>query len=142
MAFQYDQSARDLEDTVIAGYNSKLSQRVSDLAAKDSSVCIQLTYFSWWASLADNVLPFQIKTFEWDSWTTFTTILDDPASYGFRDNITYGTDADLFWGNDYHPSSKSIRPIAYIIWLTSFRAGYAHDFFGQDVAEVLEGTVW
>jgi hypothetical protein len=64
--------------------------------------------------LDDDIVIIQIKTFVWDAWAEFTTILDDPTSYGFRDAVTYGTDADLFWYNDLHPTSKSNYQIVYL----------------------------
>ncbi|KAK7472013.1 hypothetical protein VKT23_000120 [Stygiomarasmius scandens] len=65
-----------------------------------------------------------VQTFLWDSNAAFGEILDNPTAFGFRDATTYGSGDGIFWGNNYHPSSA------------------AHKFFGQDVADALEGTVW
>ncbi|KAF9260860.1 hypothetical protein L218DRAFT_563735 [Marasmius fiardii PR-910] len=92
-------------NSVIVDYNSKLKTRVKSLSSSFSGV----------------------KTWVWDSNSTFTPILNNPTAYGFRDATTYGAGTDLFWGNDnqgLHPSST------------------AHKFFAQDVAKVLTGTVW
>ncbi|KAJ8074375.1 hypothetical protein PM082_015275 [Marasmius tenuissimus] len=91
-----------IETQVIAGFNSLLASRVASFESSHEGT----------------------KTFLSDTHAVFTKILDDPTAYGFRDNLTYGADPDLFWGNDYHPSS------------------YAHKYFGQDVADVLKETVW
>ncbi|THU98031.1 hypothetical protein K435DRAFT_721189 [Dendrothele bispora CBS 962.96] len=65
-----------------------------------------------------------VQTFLWDSNAAFTQILNNPTAYGFKDATTFGTGDGIFWGNNYHPGSA------------------AHQFFGQDVAAVLKGTVW
>ncbi|KAK7472011.1 hypothetical protein VKT23_000118 [Stygiomarasmius scandens] len=65
-----------------------------------------------------------VQTFLWDSNAAFTQILNNPTAYGFKDATTYGSGNGIFWGNNYHPSSA------------------AHKLFAQDIAEVLEGTVW
>ncbi|KAG7439653.1 uncharacterized protein BT62DRAFT_1055220 [Guyanagaster necrorhizus] len=94
-------SAQALEKSVIEGFNSKLTVRVASLKANHSDV----------------------TTWIWDSNAAFTAILDDPTCYGFEDATTYGDAPDIFWGNNYHPSS------------------YAHAYFGQDVAAVLGGFI-
>jgi len=96
-------SATSLEKTVITGFNTKLAAKVSAFKAAHSGV----------------------STYIWDSNTQFTTILNSPSTYGFKDAVSYGSDANEFWGNNYHPSS------------------YAHKFFGQQIGNtVLAGTVW
>ncbi|KAL0566558.1 hypothetical protein V5O48_015449 [Marasmius crinis-equi] len=95
-------TAAPLEAQVIAGFNSRLASRIASFESSHDGV----------------------KTYLYDSYAGFAKILDDPTAYGFRDNLTYGTDSDLFWGNDYHPST------------------YAHKYFGQDVAEVLADSIW
>lgn len=95
-------SARAAEKTVITGFNSKLAAKVSAFKAANSGV----------------------STWIWDSNASFTTILNSPTSYGFKDATSYGSASNQFWGNDYHPSS------------------YAHKFFGQDVGKLLGSTVW
>ncbi|KAG6840152.1 hypothetical protein C0991_008557 [Blastosporella zonata] len=66
-----------------------------------------------------------VKTWIWDANAQFSTILDSPTTYGFIDAVTIGSDPVDFWGNNYHPSS------------------YAHQFFGQQVGNVVLGnTIW
>ncbi|KAJ8695466.1 hypothetical protein PTI98_008067 [Pleurotus ostreatus] len=65
-----------------------------------------------------------VETYTWDSSATFTRILDSPTTYGFRDATTFGDGTGIFWGNNYHPSSQ------------------AHQLFAQDVATVLQSTIW
>ncbi|KDQ26465.1 carbohydrate esterase family 16 protein [Pleurotus ostreatus PC15] len=65
-----------------------------------------------------------VETYTWDSSATFTRILDSPTTYGFRDATTFGDGTGIFWGNNYHPSSQ------------------AHQIFAQDVATVLQSTIW
>ncbi|RPD57450.1 hypothetical protein L226DRAFT_615111 [Lentinus tigrinus ALCF2SS1-7] len=93
--------AQALEKTVIAGFNSKLASRVASFKAANSGV----------------------TTWIWDSNAAFTTVLNNPTSYGFVDATSYGG-ANDFWGNNYHPSSA------------------AHDIWGKDVAAVLADTIW
>ncbi|KAG7091439.1 hypothetical protein E1B28_010475 [Marasmius oreades] len=95
-------SATTLEGNVIAGFNSKLNAKRTSFQTSHSGV----------------------ETYLYDSYSGFSKILDNPTAYGFRDNSTYGDGADIFWGNNYHPSS------------------YAHKYFAQDVAKVLANTVW
>ncbi|TFY55804.1 hypothetical protein EVG20_g9187 [Dentipellis fragilis] len=94
-------SAQALEKSVIAGFNSKLATRVTNLTTTHSGV----------------------KTWLWDSNTAFTQVLNNPATYGFVDNTSYGGTGD-FWGNNYHPSSA-----AQVIW-------------GNDIGALLGDTVW
>ncbi|PFH48916.1 carbohydrate esterase family 16 protein [Amanita thiersii Skay4041] len=95
-------SSQSLEKSVIAGFNSKLQTRITSFKSSHSGV----------------------QTWLWDSNASFTTILNSPTTYGFRDATSYGSSPDLFWGNDYHPSST------------------AHKIFGQQVGTLLGGTVW
>ncbi|TFK68483.1 hypothetical protein BDN72DRAFT_769249 [Pluteus cervinus] len=90
------------EKAVIQGYNAKLAAKIDAFRASHAGV----------------------KTFLWDSYTTFSTILDNPTAYGFVDATSYGSAANLFWGNDYHPGSS------------------AHKFFAQAVDDILAKTVW
>ncbi|KAH8110570.1 hypothetical protein DFH11DRAFT_1514184 [Phellopilus nigrolimitatus] len=94
-------SAQALEKSIIAGFNSKLVDRVTQLKANNTGV----------------------STWIWDSNTAFTQVLDDPTAFGFIDNTSFGGTGD-FWGNNYHSSSA-----AQTIW-------------GQNVSQVLEGTIW
>ncbi|KAK0212110.1 hypothetical protein DFS33DRAFT_1389124 [Desarmillaria ectypa] len=95
------ESSRALEKSVIEGFNRKLTARAASLEANHSDV----------------------TTWIWDSNAAFTPILDDPTSFGFKDATNYGDGADIFWGDNYHPSS------------------YVHAYFGQDVAKVLGGFI-
>ncbi|KAI0821211.1 hypothetical protein BC629DRAFT_1278024 [Irpex lacteus] len=95
-----DASAQAAEKTVIAGFNTKLAQRVANFSSSTGS-----------------------KTWIWDSNAAFTTVLNNPTKYGFLDATSYGNTGD-FWGNNYHPSAA-----AQTIW-------------GQDVSNLLNGTVW
>ncbi|TFY83227.1 hypothetical protein EWM64_g783 [Hericium alpestre] len=81
-------SAQALEKSVIAGFNSKLADRASNLTTAHTGV----------------------KTWVWDSNTAFGQVLDDPTAYGFVDSTSYGGTGD-FWGNNLHPSSA-----AQVIW--------------------------
>lgn len=71
-----DASAQAAEKTVIAGFNSRLITKISQFVANNTGV----------------------KTFLWDSNAQFTTILNSPTSYGFKDAISYGDGATIFWG--------------------------------------------
>ncbi|KAG6909183.1 hypothetical protein DXG01_001697 [Tephrocybe rancida] len=96
-------SATDAEKLVITGFNTKLQAKASAFKAANSGV----------------------TTYTWDANAQFTTILNSPTTYGFKDATSYGSDANEFWGNNYHPSS------------------YAHQFFGQQVGNVVLGnTIW
>ncbi|THG99690.1 hypothetical protein EW145_g7216 [Phellinidium pouzarii] len=77
-------SAQALEKTVIAGFNSKLADRVTQLKANYTGVSTRL----------------------WDSYAAFSLVLDDPTAFGFIDNTSYGNPGD-FWGNNYHSSSQA-----------------------------------
>ncbi|KAK0433256.1 SGNH hydrolase-type esterase domain-containing protein [Armillaria borealis] len=90
-------SSQALEKSVIRDFNSKLTARAASLKANHSDVTTRI----------------------WDSNAAFTAILNNPTSYGFEDATTFGDGANIFWGNNYHPSS------------------YAHAYFGKDVAKVL-----
>jgi len=96
-------SSQSTEKTVITGFNSKLVAKANAFKSSHSGV----------------------KTWVWDSNTQFGKILDAPKQFGFKDATSYGSGSDIFWGNDYHPSS------------------FAHKFFGQEVGQnVLAGTIW
>ncbi|KAJ8074377.1 hypothetical protein AAF712_011925 [Marasmius tenuissimus] len=93
-------TATTLEAQVINTFNSKLAAKISSFKSSHSGV----------------------TTYLYDSYTTFNRLLDSPKTYGFRDATTYGTGADIFWNNDYHP-------------------GYtAHNYIAQDLAKVLAGS--
>ncbi|KAL0566559.1 hypothetical protein V5O48_015450 [Marasmius crinis-equi] len=95
-------SATTLEGSVINTFNSKLASQVSSFKANHTGV----------------------TTYIYDSYASFAKILDNPTAYGFRDNSTYGSGSDIFWGNNYHPSQ------------------YAHKYFAQDVAKLLASTIF
>ncbi|PPQ88501.1 hypothetical protein CVT25_013172 [Psilocybe cyanescens] len=95
--------AQALEKSVIGTFNTKLAAKISAFAAANTGT----------------------KTFLWDSNAQFTTILNAPTSYGFQDATSFGSAANMFWGNNYHPST------------------YANKFFGQTVGQtVLAKTIW
>ncbi|KAJ7899211.1 fungal cellulose binding domain-containing protein [Mycena olivaceomarginata] len=91
----------DVAKTVIEGFNSKLAARVKLFKAKNRGA----------------------KTWIWDAYTSFNTILDAPQRYGFVDNSSFGEPGD-FWGNSYHPASA------------------AHQIFANQISELLAGTPW
>ncbi|KAF8915394.1 hypothetical protein CPB85DRAFT_1432998 [Mucidula mucida] len=93
--------AQALLKSTIQGFNTKLAARAQALEANSSGV----------------------QTWVWDSNALFTTILDDPTSYGFTDVTTYGDSPDLFWINDLHPTR------------------YVHKFIAEDLAEELGGFI-
>lgn len=90
------------EKKVLAGFNSRLEQRIERFGQ----------------SYAD------VKTYLYDSVSHYNEILDNPTAFGFKDATSFGPGADIFWGDNYHPSS------------------YAHKFFGERVAEVLKDTIF
>ncbi|KAJ7803458.1 fungal cellulose binding domain-containing protein [Mycena olivaceomarginata] len=91
----------DVAKTVIEGFNSKLAARVKLFKAKNRGA----------------------KTWIWDAYTSFNTILDAPQRYGFVDDSSFGEPGD-FWGNSYHPASA------------------AHQIFANQISELLAGTPW
>ncbi|KDR69860.1 hypothetical protein GALMADRAFT_912633 [Galerina marginata CBS 339.88] len=96
-------SAQALEKSVIGTFNTKLAAKISAFQSANSGV----------------------KTFLWDSNAQFTTILNSPQTYGFQDATSFGSAANMFWGNNYHPST------------------YANVFFAQTIGQtVLANTVW
>ncbi|GJE94700.1 hypothetical protein PsYK624_108710 [Phanerochaete sordida] len=94
-------AAQAQEAAVIKGYNAKLAQRVQWFRGNNTAV----------------------KAWLWDSHAVFTAILNDPTTYDFVDNTSFGQPGD-FWGNNYHPSSA------------------AHELLAQDIAQVLNSTIW
>ncbi|PPR01412.1 hypothetical protein CVT24_006250 [Panaeolus cyanescens] len=92
-----------LEKAVIEGYNTRLVAKAKAFQKANKGVTL---YF-------------------WDSNKAFTRILDNPQAYGFKDATSYGPGDDIFWGDNYHPSSA------------------AHKFFGEEVGrQVLKHTIW
>jgi phospholipase/lecithinase/hemolysin len=41
----------------------------------------------------------------YDSWSFFTTILDNPQEYGFVDSTCIGHEQGCLWWDDFHPVS-------------------------------------
>ncbi|KAF9036805.1 hypothetical protein BJ165DRAFT_1354512 [Panaeolus papilionaceus] len=70
------QSARNTEKSVISGFNSRLTAKVNAFKSANSGV----------------------KTWMWDSNAQFTTILNSPTTYGFKDATSYGSGSNIFWG--------------------------------------------
>ncbi|KAI0262174.1 hypothetical protein BC834DRAFT_829225 [Gloeopeniophorella convolvens] len=94
-------SAQVLEKSVILDFNQQLTAKIANLTATHTGV----------------------KTWQFDSNSAFTTILNDPTTYGFVDATSYGNTGD-FWGNNLHPSSP------------------AQVIFGTQVGTLLANTVW
>lgn len=59
----------------------------------------------------------QVTTYSYDSHAQFTTILNSPKTYGFKDGTSYGSGADLFWGwvFSFFPSLPSLQAVAYYL---------------------------
>jgi len=97
-----DVAGLKVQETVIEGFNSRLAEKIASFEGSHPGVV----------------------TYQWDSYSFFTKILDDPTKYGFPDSTSYGSDED-FWGNDFHPSSP------------------AQVLIGKDIAEKALGrTIW
>lgn len=79
----------------------------------------------------------------WDSYAAFTPILDNPTAYGFNDATSYGQSGD-FWGNNYHPSSKSHWILFAGCYCADTRiTGDAHKIFARQIGQTtLAGTIW
>ncbi|PPQ78827.1 LOW QUALITY PROTEIN: hypothetical protein CVT25_010620, partial [Psilocybe cyanescens] len=120
-------TSQALEKSVIATFNSKLQDRVNAFQSSHSEV-----------------LPFipinlNVKTFFWDTNAQFSDIFDNPYYFGFKDATSYGSDANMFWVDEYHPGV-----------LLMFEARRIDDgivsanrLFGQTVGlKVLVNTVW
>jgi hypothetical protein len=43
-------------------------------------------------------MPEKVLTWLWDANAAFTTVLDDPTKYEFKDATSYGTGDGIFWG--------------------------------------------
>ena len=118
-------TATALEKSVIAGFNSKLADRVAWLKGNNTGVRRPPAVL-FMAQMLTSSAARQVSTWIWDSNTDFTTILNAPTKYGFVDATSYGNTGD-FWGcacfiftliscrltcffpstfrNNYHPSS-------------------------------------
>jgi len=90
----------------------------------------------------------QVATYQWDSHSFFTKILDNPTKYGFPDSTSFGSDKD-FWGNNYHPSgaesslSSSFLYLLLIVFRYPCLPAPAHILFAKDIAKnVLKRTIW
>ncbi|KAF5377405.1 hypothetical protein D9757_009692 [Collybiopsis confluens] len=66
----------------------------------------------------------KVKTFIWDANAAFTTILNNPTAFGFKDATSFGDASNLFWINNLHTTSA------------------ANVFWAQGVAQTLAGTVF
>jgi phospholipase/lecithinase/hemolysin len=121
----------------------RLSQFLGQSSAVQAAEKSQILDFN--TKLAAAVTAFRgnhtgVRTFLWDSHTFFTTVLNSPTTYGFKDATSYGTGSQYFWGyvspgtcqhftdgtssNNYHPS------------------GAAHLLFGKQISALLNGTAW
>ncbi|KAJ7641128.1 hypothetical protein FB45DRAFT_899494 [Roridomyces roridus] len=94
-------SATSLEAGIITSFNTKLAAKTAAFKASNSGV----------------------KTWTWDAWTEFSTILNSPTTYGFVDAVSFGNTGD-FWGNNYHPGPA------------------AHQIFASKIAALLANTPW
>jgi len=92
-------NSRAKEKTIIADFNSKLASKISAFQAANGGS----------------------RTWLWNSNAAFTTVLDSPTKYGFKDATSYGKTGD-FWGNNYHPSSA------------------AHNIWGREIASLLRSA--
>ncbi|KAG8999960.1 hypothetical protein FRB90_011910 [Tulasnella sp. 427] len=86
--------------TAINDYNTKLAAKIT----------------SWKSGLSG------VKTWYYDSNTMLGKILDNPTSYGFQDNSTYGSATNLAWCNDFHVSPG------------------VHHYFASEMHTLLSGT--
>ena len=64
------------EKVVLANFNARLEKRIAGFKKANRGV----------------------QTFLYDSVSQYNEILDNPTKFGFRDAVTWGKDADLFWG--------------------------------------------
>ncbi|KAM6502927.1 hypothetical protein JOM56_002904 [Amanita muscaria] len=92
-------SDQEKERSIIAGFNDKLQTRIDRFKGNHADV----------------------RVWHWDSHTVFTSILDDPTSYGFQDATSYGDNPSYFWGNSYHPGAA------------------AHKIFAMHISDTLDG---
>jgi hypothetical protein len=91
-------SSRATEKTVIADFNRKLAAKINEFKRSNSGVSV-LRSFS--ASVNLTGLGYagkKVSTWLWDANAAFTTVLDDPTKYGFKDATSYGTGDGIFWG--------------------------------------------
>ncbi|KAG8995938.1 hypothetical protein FRB90_012866 [Tulasnella sp. 427] len=88
------------EKVVLDGFNTKLAAKIT----------------SWKATVSG------VKTWLYDSNSRLGKILDNPTSYGFQDNSTYGSATNLAWCNNYHVSPG------------------VHHYFATDIKTLLSGT--
>ena len=82
------------ESAVIIDFNSRLATRVSEFQGNNTGVMLAVSSVLWGMAFT---FVAQVNTWLWDSWTAFTTVLNDPTAYGFVDNTSYGNTGD-FWG--------------------------------------------
>ncbi|KAF9535040.1 hypothetical protein CPB83DRAFT_888971 [Crepidotus variabilis] len=96
-------SAQAKQAEVIDGFNARLSSWIRDFGSKHTDA----------------------KIFFFDANARFTSILNNPKTYGFKDAKSYGSGDDFFWMNDFQPGSR------------------ANDYIAQVVGkDVLGNTVW
>jgi phospholipase/lecithinase/hemolysin len=89
------------ETAAIKSFNSALASSAASFKANHAGV-------SFWV---------------YDSYSAFTTLLNSPTKYGFKDATTYGQSGS-FWGDSLHPASA------------------AHVILGKQVGDLLAGTPW
>jgi hypothetical protein len=107
-----DASGRKLEGTVIKGFNSRLTEKIASFECSHPGVRQHPSLLVWRITRRT---PPQVATYQWNSYSFFTKILDDPTKYGFPDSTSYGSDK-YFWGNNYHPSCTKppFRPRSFV----------------------------
>ena len=141
-----DPAGRVLEGTVINGFNSRLTKKIDSFQQTRSGVRSTPPE----PSGVDNRLmrtPLQVATYQWDSYSFFTKILDDPKKYGFPDSTSYGSNKD-FWVNNYHPSCTKPSFFSFAHGFStdgenSGRTAPAQVLCAEDIAKnVLKSTIW
>ncbi|KAJ8697229.1 hypothetical protein PTI98_007027 [Pleurotus ostreatus] len=120
---------RDAFSDVLLNAEFALVQKLMLAADQWSQDTERVVINTFNAKLAAQAAAFKashpgVETYIWDSHATFTRILDSPTTYGFVDATTFGAGPGIFWGDNLHPSSP------------------AHVLFAEDVAEVLQNTIW
>jgi hypothetical protein len=91
-------SSRATEKTVIADFNRKLAAKIIEFKRSNSGVSVLRSFFRRSHLNGLGYAGKKVSTWLWDANAAFTTVLDDPTKYGFKDATSYGTGDDIFWG--------------------------------------------
>ncbi|KAJ7167920.1 hypothetical protein C8R46DRAFT_258627 [Mycena filopes] len=111
--------------SVINTFNAKLAAKVKAFKAQNRGVrSTTRTPLSAYYRSPTPWIYVQVTIWTYDSYFTFTCILDDPTKYGLSANVTGYGDAGQFWGNSYHPSSD------------------VHHILAKQISQELRGTPW